>query len=189
MTSQVNWRPAMRYTGWRLPPGVRSWLLDGASTSQLMQQAGGGVLPTVRLISQRWVVPSSTERFFLNLPPRRRALIREVELLCRSEPWMLARTVIPPCTLRGPGRRLRLLGDEPMGQFLFRIATLQRTPFEVARLYGPHPPLSASLYWPEEVWGRRSLFLLYDRPLLLSETFLPRFQQWLEERDRQQGSE
>ncbi len=186
MTSQVNWRAAVRYTGWRPPPKVQSWLLDGTSTSRLMQQAGG-VPPTVRLIRLGWAVPSSAEASVLNLPRRRRALIREVELLCRSEPWMLARTVIPPRTLQGPGRRLRLLGDEPMGQFLFGVSTLQRTPFEIARLYGPHPPLSPSLHWPEAVWGRRSLFLLYGQPLLLSETFLPSFQHWLEEREQPPG--
>ena len=186
MAMQAKWRAAAHCSGRQLPARVRRWLLDGASTSQLMQQAGG-TLPTVRLVSQRWAVPTAVEARFLELPRRRRALVREVKLLCRSETWMLARTIIPPCTLRGPGRQLRLLGERPLGQLLFRMSTLRRTPFEVAQLYGSHPPLSDTLHWPQAVWGRRSLFLLRGRPLLLSETFLSPFQHWLEERDRQRS--
>ena len=39
------------------------------------------------------------------------AIVREVELLCGETPWVFARTLIPATSLRGPARRLAMLGD------------------------------------------------------------------------------
>ena len=106
------------------------------------------------------------------------ALIRQVHLLCNNQPWVFARTVIPARTLRGKQLRLARLGKKPLGAVLFADKSMQRTEMEIAcilpgqPLYdlatGHQPPKQ-----PQPIWGRRSVFFLHQRPLLVSEIFLP----------------
>ena len=178
--SAPHWRHSAALDHRQLPTKTRRWLLSGASTSRLMTEAMGGA-PEVRRLSQHWRRPAPAEARFLGFPPRRSALVREVEIHCRGERWMLARTVFPPRTLR-INRDLNLSGAGSIGQVLFKQPSMRRSPFQVARLYGAFPGLSDTLRWPETVWGRRSLFWVRGAPLLLSETFLPNFSHWLEHR-------
>src|SRR5690606_41784764 len=62
------------------------------------------------VLSQRWGLPWLSEQEVLDLAPGQQVLIREVALICRGEPWVQARTLIPVATLNGPQRRLRNLG-------------------------------------------------------------------------------
>lgn len=104
-------------------------------------------------------------------------LVRQVCLLCGSQPLVYARTVIPFPTLRGPVKRLAHLGSRPLGEVLFADKSMRRAPMQVARLLAGHAvyrlALEAVSCVPEELWGRRSLFYLGGKPLLVSEIFLP----------------
>ncbi|MBA1333384.1 chorismate--pyruvate lyase, partial [Candidatus Endoriftia persephone str. Guaymas] len=106
------------------------------------------------------------------------ALVREVELLCDEVPWVFARTLIPASTLRGAARRLTLLGDKPLGAVLFSDSRIKRGRTQVARLQPRHRLFSAASVdlqpVPDELWGRRTLFHVSGRPLLVNEIFLPR---------------
>lgn len=61
--------------------------------------------------------------------------------------------------MEGPLKRLRRLNERPLGEFLFRDPRLQRSQLEIVQ--------------SAEIWGRRSLFISHERPLLVAEFFLP----------------
>lgn len=160
---QNVWRPYRSVPVWVLPQAWRRWVLDkGSLTKRLIQASDGNF--AVRVTFQGWDYPRCDEARVLGIPGRQKALIREVELLCYGEPWVRARSVIPGTTLTGPERQLRYLGNRPLGAFLFRSRTMRRKAIEVASL---------NVHGDEPMYGRRSVFLLHNKPLLVSELFLP----------------
>lgn len=173
--SALRWR-----TGKQLPrttpDALRDWLLDTGSLTRRVQQACGGRF-RVQVEMQGWGRPRLDEYRALGLRIGRIALIREVHLLCDGRPWVFARTVIPVTTLRGRQRRLAHLGNRPLGAVLFADPHMQRGPVQVARIPRGSALFAAAVQGlqrrPEEVWGRRSVFRLGGKPLLVSEFFLP----------------
>jgi len=131
----------------------------------------------VRVIDQRWAVPLAGERSLLKMQRRETAWVREVELFCRDEPWVFARTVVPARSLKGGSRRLKSLGEKPLGALLFADRSLRRGNVEIGRISARDPLVKSALgnqvELPPELWGRRTVFLLGGKPLLVSEVFLP----------------
>ena len=113
----------------------------------------------------------------LNMRVSSFALVRQVHLLCDNKPWVFARTVIPPHTLRGKQRRLAKLGKKPLGAVLFADKSMKRTEMEIASIWpGQYLYQLATYHLPQTdqpIWGRRSVFYLNNHPLLVSEIFLP----------------
>lgn len=119
-------------------------------------------------------LPRLDESLALHLRDRNQALVRQVLLYCNEVPWVYARTVIPLTSLRGPLRGLTRLGNKPLGAVLFANRTMRRSAIEVTRLMPQHPCHAAVQHAGKEIiWGRRSVFHLHNRPLLVSEFFLP----------------
>lgn len=164
------WHPAQQLTRARLPADLRDWLLDRSSLTRRLRQCCAGRF-AVRLLGQSWQRPLPNEALALGANPVRRALVREVLLLCDDTPWVYARTVIPRTSLRGRLRRLSCLGEAPLGAVLFADPHMTRGPVEVASIRPDQ--LAAPLADGHTLWGRRSLFLLRRRPLLVTEVFLP----------------
>ncbi len=106
---------------------------------------------------------------------REQAIIREVALLCNGEPWVFARSVIPASSLTGHLRQLRGLKNSSLGEMLFRDPTMYRHPFQVAAIDGQSQQIPKFLRQPLALWGRRSRFELRDKPIMVSEIFLPTF--------------
>jgi len=158
----------------RVPLSVLHWLLDPSSlTGRIRSACGAGF--SVRVLAQGWARPMINEARLLRMRPQRLALLREVHLLCGGRPWVFARTVIPQATLSGPERRLARLGNRPLGAVLFADPHMRRGEVQVTRLQpgdAVHGHVFADGDGPP-VWGRRSLFRLNDKPLLVSEFFLP----------------
>jgi chorismate--pyruvate lyase len=78
---------------------------------------------------------------------------------------MYARSVFPESTLQGNTRYLRYALDErPLGDLLYRDPTLKRTDFEIACL--------KDIYL-QPLWARRSAFFIQNKPILLTEVFMP----------------
>ena len=144
-------------------------------TQRLQQTCGGGF--GVEVVSQRMEPPMLSEAQAMQRPPQELALVRQVRLMCDGEPWVFARTVIPLPSLHGRLRQLALLGNRPLGAVLFADPTMKRSDIEVAcvgqnkRLY--HMAMQGVAGGVSEIWGRRSVFTLHSRPLLVSEFFLP----------------
>ncbi len=159
----------------RLSPGHwRPWLLDRGSLTQRLVALSGGQF-RVQVLAQRIAVPRLSERRALGLPPRQLALIREVVLRGRDQPWVFARSVLPLASLTGSLRRWRKLDARPLGARLFSYPQLRRGALETANLRAAALPLHPDTSLPPEtkLWGRRSLFFVHGKPLLVCEIFLP----------------
>jgi chorismate--pyruvate lyase len=161
-----------------MPRALRAWLLDTASLTLRLQQLCPGSF-RVRLLSQSWGRPFEDEARVLEMQPGSRGLIRQVQLLCGEQAWVYARTIIPVSSLCGRLQRLAHLGNRPLGGMLFADPSMQRGDVELARLetgQAMHAAATCHLARrPAEVWGRRSVFRLAGKPLLVSEIFLPEF--------------
>ncbi len=104
--------------------------------------------------------------------------VREVQLLCNKRPWVFARTLIPLSSLRGRCQRLVNLGTRPLGEILFADPRAQRSEVEVACIaprHRLHQRVFRHLSREESppIWGRRSVFNINGKPLLVCEIFLP----------------
>jgi chorismate--pyruvate lyase len=140
------------------------WLkLEGSLTRALQLRCQRSF--RVEILGEGFARPSREEARTLGLANRQNAWVREVCLLGDDTPWVLARTVIPMATLSGRGRRLRHLGRQPLGAYLFSNTDWHRGLFEtgLCRRETPEQPLAA----------RRSRFFSGDRELLVGEYFLP----------------
>ncbi len=170
-----HWRPRHQLRYQTVPEEWQSWLFDEKSLTKRLQQRCRGRF-SVKVLSEEVCQPQPHEARRLGMGQRRWARIRQVVLLCDEKPWVAARTIIPLSTLHGPLRRLRHLKNRPLGAFLFADPYLERGGIEVTRLPLTAPPLNL-LFKDESIsaeipWGRRSLFRLRNRPLLVSEIFL-----------------
>lgn len=168
------WRSARQAGRPAAPGAVCSWLYEtGSLTARLRSVAGPGF--GVRLLGQGWGRPFSGETHALGVPARSRALLREVLLHDGGKPLVLARTVIPPRTLRGVYCGLARLGDRPLGELLFSYQGLARTQLEWVRIKPAQWRQAAALEFGvhEPVWGRRSHYAVGDISLLVCEFFLP----------------
>ncbi len=150
----------------------RDWLLDQGSLTKRLITASEGDFRVVKL-KQGWGRPFLHEARRLNIKPRQLAIIREVILVCRGEPWVYARSVFPLETLTGPLRWLKNLDTRPLGDMLFKDPSMRRTLFEVAVLDGASIEKRTKIPCNKPVWGRRSLFFLKNKPILVAEIFLP----------------
>lgn len=173
-----NWTDYSLLTREQLPAEITSWLLDKGSLTDRLVRASQGHF-AVQILSQSWQRPKLHESRILGLKPRQLALIREVALLCRGEPWVFARSVLPNQSLVGKYRFLRHFDARPLGALLFNDQQIYRDKFEVARIPASQLPIAKipiAVSKPQTLlWGRRSRFFLRHRPILVSEIFLPAF--------------
>jgi len=174
----TRWQPYRCYRRSELPAELTAWLLDPASLTRRLQGLCAGEF-RVRVLSQVRGRPRLDEARVLGMRRGGLAIIRQVQLLCNEHPRVYARTVIPISSLQGRLRRLASLGVRPLGAMLFADRGMRRGIVELARIR-PGEMLYAdavrdSLQANGEIWGRRSIFRLAQKPLLVSEIFLPGF--------------
>lgn len=156
-----------------MPPAWRRWLADQGSLTRRLIIASNNRF-SVNLLRQSYGRPTPSEAAALGMSRGRYGLIREVILLGNEVPWVYARSVLPLPTLTGRQRALRQLDNRPLGALLFADRGMTRDPLEIARVSGALIP--GGLASPDTVlWGRRSVFYLDHKPLLVSEIFLPAF--------------
>lgn len=175
-SDQLIWRQPLLGEVSNVPAELRDWLLDSGSLTRRLQQASEGQL-SVEVLSQSLQIPKFSECRALKLAPRKVALVREVLLFGRGVPWVYARSVIPMHTLTGRLRKLRHLDSRPLGALLFSDPTMSREPLEWARIPENNSrALTSKLpVYDQPIWGRRSVFRLSAKPLLVCEMFLPSF--------------
>lgn len=162
-----HWQSLLSKADTRVPALWRDWLTDaGSLTSRLLVASQGDLC--VRVLRQKLEVPKFSERQQLAIPDRQRALVREVLLYGVGQPWIYARSIMPLKTLTGRLKKLGQLSNQPLGELLFKDPTMRREPVEFAHF----EPISSS---ETSVWGRRSVFRLDNKPLLVAEVFLPDF--------------
>ncbi len=169
MNSNLSWHDRRTRILRQTTPALRQWLLDdGSLTRRLIQLCGNDF--NVQLLAACRGRARHDERRALLIRDGEQAHVREVYLCSGATPLVYARTVIPLSALQGTARRLAHMGDRPLGALLFSSKGMRRTGIQVSRL--PGSLLRYDLN-DELVWGRRSVFYLTDKPLMVSEYFLP----------------
>ncbi len=169
---QQRWFTRGQLFSKHLPEEVQAWLFDPASlTARLKQICTAGF--RVEVLSQAIQKPRLDEFRVLGMETGNYALVRQVRLCCGGACWVYARTVIPFSTLKGKQRVYANLGTRPLGAMLFADRTMQRDQVMVTSLAGSQLPDGLGLEDQDTVWGRRSVFRVGGKPLLVSEYFLP----------------
>lgn len=157
-----------------MPLALKPWLLYGGSFMDRLREYGVDD-PQVQVLYQDWQEPLACEQDSLRVDSQ--MLVREVLIVSNETVWMYARSVFPQTTLTGEYEQLAHLGNRSLGSVLFNDPTIKRGEFEIASF-------EKGNLWFEKVatqihidcqtlWGRRSLFDLKGKPLLLTEIFLP----------------
>jgi len=163
----TDWYPSLAAAGLRqtsVHGPARYWLqVQGSFTRALQRQCTHSF--HVRVLREGFARPLQEEARQLNIAPRKMAWIREVCLCGDNEDWVLARTVIPVACLRNSNKRLRHIGNKPLGHYLFRRPHWHRDSL-LTGICKPSAPGQPEL-------ARRSVLRNHRNTLLVSEYFLP----------------
>lgn len=159
-----------------LPTGLDGWILHPHSFMQRLRQKGA-LNPRIQVLRQSWQFPTLDEKKILGMKTRAYALIREVLIYSDGKKWMYARTVFPRKTLTGKQLCLARLKNRSLGSVLFKDPMLERSPFDVVCLSNDmllhQYIIHEANIEKKDLWARRSVFTLHEKPLLLTEVFLP----------------
>ena len=177
----------------KAPRKWQDWLSDTGSLTQKIELTIGQKLEVKILSDCRQNLKYDESRIFLF--KIRRCRIREVLLCINNTPLVMARSIIPIFSSSGSNQDILRLGKKPLGAVLFarnKNKPGKRNNFESRKKY-PCPKNKAireiarlgknSSIWqssykkyhdlPLNPWGRRTLYKLKGRPILVSEIFLP----------------
>jgi chorismate--pyruvate lyase len=164
-------RPGIRHT---LPESVQSWTYESGSLTQRLRDYYGDAI-AVKVLLQQWSTPFLTERRLLGLPENQYSLIREVLLHADGKPLILARTIIPARTINVAKSNLSHLGNRPLGEVIFSYPKLERIETDVT-LITPSAWTQTAIvvgHVAQSIWGRRTVYAIAGRQMLVSEFFLP----------------
>ena len=153
---------------------VLSWLLDQHSLTQKLQALSKKFQVKVK---QQLTLIDSKGLLSCCFSKENKVFVREVFLCCDNQPVVFAQTEIPFSTLTEQQAQLVNIGTGSLGSILFQDPSLQRGRIEVAQfpVGSAVHQLCKSLQQDTDLplWGRRSLFYVNNKPLLVSEVFLP----------------
>jgi len=156
------------------PEHLQSWLLDPDSLTARLKKHCHQF--RVELLGQK-VEPCQAHEAVADIPVGEKVLVREVLLYCDDKPQVFARSLLPLSSLTGAEQELANLGTKSLGQVLFNNPSLERKTIEVA-MFDDNSTVgklakNLQLEVPHSLWGRRSIFVLDDKPLMVAEVFLP----------------
>jgi chorismate--pyruvate lyase len=156
--ARYGWRQAHRC--WPAPcTPCADWLQTPGSLTKRLQSISEDTFK-VSVISEGWVCRTiALTGLSKTVATKQMMWSRQVVLGGLGESWVEAHSLIPVSSLKGRQRQLIHLGNKPLGGFLFKQPSLKRGESEICQI--------------DNVWGRRSLFFLEGRPLLVAEFFLP----------------
>ena len=177
--NRIHWLNRAQLGHQPASPVLRNLLLASGSLTRRLRRHCGRPLD-LEIMAQQWQRPWQEEQQLLELSQGRYTLIREVAMACADEPWLYARTLLPPQALRGAARRFTTIGRRPLGALLFgapgrlRIRQLQR---DYARL-----PVNSNYHQRithllpvnqiDEWWARRTLYRTSTMRFAIIEVFL-----------------
>ena len=152
------------------PPQLTPWLDAKGSLTAMLETKAGQPLRVQRLYEGYRLLSLAQKKQLglqgsaLNRPML--AWVREVYLYGDDQqPWVWAQSIFPLSSLQGQARRLQQLKGTPIGYVLFkRSVTL---------------PNQRSIQYTNKGWQRQTRYNWYGRKLLISETFLSKFNQRL----------
>jgi len=152
---------------------VKSWLFDPNSLTTKLDMMSSDFRVEVQY--QETVSPSSHLSGYFN--DEKQIYVREVLLFSNNIPVVFAKTEIPYSTLTHDEALLDNVGNHSLGKILFNDPSMLRGQIE-ACCFKPSSTghsLCEKLGQAskQSLWARRSLFYLHNKPLLVSELFLP----------------
>jgi chorismate lyase len=168
---EKNWRTLRDFGRGRIPPEVLDWLLDPGSLTQRVRALCGKRPFRVRVLSQRYRCSSTAEATVLKIRPGLQVLDRQVQLCRGEQPLVYARSLLPVTLFTGRQQRLKFQGSRSLGATLFADPTVTRGELQVAQVAAENIPGAEGV---AEVWGRRSVFRIQGKPLLVAEFYLPK---------------
>lgn len=170
------WKPAGLLR--RISPlaHIQDWLATPNSLTQKLKATYPDL--EVVVLSEKVEEPLVSESQKLGIARNELAWVRCVVLKANNRHLVYARTVIPFMSTQNPWHELQTLGNKPLGEVLFEMPSIQRSPFEFSKdTLGYWPHLINHLNTPElrnrPSFARRSIFKQKGAPLLLTEVFLP----------------
>lgn len=141
-----------------VPENILGWLHELGSMTKRLEQHCQHV--TVVPYVQRYVSKETLSDDEMQcLPASEYYWLREVIMYGDNIPWLLGRTLIPQETLTGEDQKLIDIGTVPLGRYLFSHDNLTRDYIHIGH--------------QNSRWVRRSRLRLSNKPLLLTELFLP----------------
>jgi chorismate--pyruvate lyase len=157
-----------------LPEHLQSWLLDPDSLTARLKKHCHQF--KVELLGQK-IENCQAHEAVTTIPVGEKVLVREVLLYCDDKPQVFARSLLPMSSLTGTEQALANLGTQSLGQVLFNNPSLTRKIIEVAT-FDVHSSVGKlardlQLNFTHDLWGRRSIFVLENKPLMVAEVFLP----------------
>lgn len=158
----ANWQSAPQLN---LPPALSPWLLSQGSLTALLKSRCQ--VFRLELVTEHW---QTLPEFLQQQWQQNQGLKRDVILWCDSKPCVYAQSWLPESTLEQM-EPLARLGSQPLGEYIFQHASLERGAIEVAELdAGMQLPVVGT---QPLLWARRSIFVVQQQPLLVQEIFLP----------------
>ncbi|MDO9162884.1 MAG: chorismate lyase [Methylococcaceae bacterium] len=171
---EPNWRENRAGIRHTLPVAIQSWTYETGSLTQRLRGIYGNSV-AVTVLYNHWQTPYVTERHLLKQSAHRYCLIREVLLHADGKPLILARTIIPEATVNIAKSNLSHLGNRPLGEIIFAYPKLQRLDLNLC-VVSPDKWSQAAIDAggiSSPVWGRRTVYAIAQRQMLVSEFFLP----------------
>lgn len=159
----------------KLNTKLRDWLLDPSSLTARLKSHSESF--RVEVLGQKIENCSAVEANN-DIVCGEPVLVREVLLYCDEIAQVFARSLLPLNSLTGAQQQLAHLGTQSLGQVLFNHPDLQRKKIEVAG-FNQHSSVAkfaaelALENSQQTLWGRRSVFILDNKPLMVAEVFLP----------------
>lgn len=152
---------------WQQPDDVqwpdqrtRQWLTHPGSLTQLLKLASAGDFRVEVLAEGEQALANSRLRSeFGPLAVGHRFWSRKVLLQGMGRNWVQAHTLLPAHSQLSPLAEVMALGNKPLGEFLFNHPRLTRSHLHITR-------------GQSGIWGRKSLFFLYRKPIMVAEFFL-----------------
>jgi chorismate--pyruvate lyase len=173
-------KPICGVESWRtFLPGIEAgyapWLrTDGSLTLRIQQRCENF---SVCNVHNRLAAAVYDEAALLGLPAQKKIYTREVFLHADGKPVVFAHSVVAAQHLFGAWHALRNLGNRPLGALLFAHPLVRRSALHLHVLKPNHPLYRRATVAfdtpPQKLWARRSLFVLRNAPLLVTEIFLP----------------
>ena len=154
---------------------LKPWLINSDSLTKRLQVRYTHFV--VKPILIKFAKPFTDESFLLCSPTYKQALIREVLLLGNDNAVVFAHSVLPTASLRGSWNGLSKIGNQSLGETLFANPKIKRTCLTYKKLARHHP---LSMHFAKHMqlqsaalWARRSIFVLNDAKIMVTEVFLP----------------
>lgn len=151
----------------QIPEHLKSWLNASGSLTQQLTDLAGGVFK-VEPVKEHFQRLRFVDAQWMQMPAHHTSWVRESFLYgCDDLPWVKAKSIFPILSLQKKARIFQHIGKKPIGLFLF-----ERT----------NPACERRVIWLEDGWTRQSCYTWHGCKFIVQETFLPSFEQFIQQK-------